>query len=63
MKNLIGSKPGYANITCSNIEHIPYNLIFTTKFNDSVVLVMIISWDYLNLSLVNEYNHHFVKTN
>jgi hypothetical protein len=63
MKNLIGSKPGYANITCSNIEQIHYKLIFTTKFNDSVVLVMIISWDYLNLSLANEYNHHFVKTN
>jgi hypothetical protein len=26
---------GYANITCSNIENISYNLIFTAKFNDS----------------------------
>ena len=42
MKNLIGSKPGYANITCSNIEQIHYKLIFTTKFNDSVVLVVTI---------------------
>jgi hypothetical protein len=45
----------YTSITCSKIEHIPYNLIFTTKFNDSSILIMIISWDYLNLSLVNEY--------
>ena len=37
------------------IEHIPYNLIFTTKLNDSSILFTIISWDYLNLSLVNEY--------
>jgi hypothetical protein len=31
------------------IENIPYNLIFTTKFNDSLILIMIISWDNLNL--------------
>jgi len=37
------------------MEHIPYNLIFTTKFNDSEILFTIISWDYLNLSLANEY--------
>ena len=42
-------------ITCSKIEHIPYNLVFTTKFNDFSILIMIISWDYLNLSLANEY--------
>jgi hypothetical protein len=30
------------------IEHIPYNIIFTTKFNDSSILITIISWDYLN---------------
>ena len=34
---------------------IPYNLISTTKFNDSSILIMIISCDYLNLSLANEY--------
>jgi hypothetical protein len=42
-------------ITCSNITHIPYNLIFTTKFNDSSILFTIIPWDYLNFSLANEY--------
>jgi hypothetical protein len=42
-------------ITCSNIEHISYNLIFTTKFNDSSILITIISWGYLNLSLANKY--------
>jgi hypothetical protein len=31
-----------------------YNLIFTTKFNDSSILITIISWDYLNLSLADE---------
>ena len=36
-------------------EHIPSYLIFTTKYNDSSILIMIISWDYLNLSLVKEY--------
>jgi len=36
-------------------EHNPYNLIFTTKFNDSSILITIIAWDYLNLSLANEY--------
>jgi hypothetical protein len=38
-------------ITCSKISNIPYNLIFTTKFNDSSSLLTI---DYLNLSLANE---------
>ena len=42
MKSIKCSKPGYTSITCSKIEHIPYNLIFTTK-------------SYLNLSLANEY--------
>ena len=41
--------------TASKIEHNPYNLIFTIKFNDSSILITIISWDYLNLSLANEY--------
>jgi hypothetical protein len=44
MKSVNCSKPG-----CTPI---PYNLIFTTQFND---LITIISWDYLNLSLANEY--------
>ena len=33
----------------------PYNLILTTKFNDSSILISIISWDHLDLSLANEY--------
>ena len=45
----------YKYIICSNIDHIPYNLIFTTKFHDSSILITIISWDYFNLSLANEY--------
>ena len=54
------SKPGYASITCSKIENIPNNLIFTAKFNDSSILITIISWDYLNLNVANEYvgNHN-----
>jgi len=55
MKSVNCSKPGYRSITYSKIEHIPYNLIFTTKFNDCLILITIISWDYLNLSLINEY--------
>jgi hypothetical protein len=34
-------KPDYASITCSTISNIPYNLIFTTKFNDSSILITI----------------------
>jgi hypothetical protein len=30
----------------------------TTKFNDSEILVTIISWNYLNLSVANEYIGH-----
>ena len=29
--------------------------MFTTKFNDSSILITIISCDYLNLSLADEY--------
>ena len=63
----------YTSITCSTISNIPYNLIFTTKFNDSSILITIISCDYLNLSLADEhvgdvtiptqaieYNQHFL---
>jgi len=42
-------------ITCSKIEHIPYNWIFTTKFKNSSISITIISWDYMNLSFANEY--------
>ena len=50
------SKQGYIiSITCSTIEHTPYNLIFTTKCNDTSILITIISWDYLNLSFANEH--------
>jgi hypothetical protein len=55
MKSVNCSKPGYASITRSKIEHIPYNLTFATKFNDSSILITIISSDYLNLSFGNEY--------
>jgi hypothetical protein len=55
MKSVNCSRPGYTCIICSKIEHIPYNLIFTTKFNDSLILITIISWDYLKLLLVNKY--------
>jgi hypothetical protein len=58
MKSVNCFKPGYTSITitCSKI---PYNLIFTTIFNDSSILIMIISRDYLNLSLANEYAGDF----
>ena len=41
MKSVNWSKPGYASITCSTISNIPYNLIFTTKYNDSSILITI----------------------
>jgi hypothetical protein len=49
MKNVSWPKPGYASITSSTISNIPYDLIFATKFNDSSILITIISCDYLNL--------------
>jgi hypothetical protein len=55
MKSINWTKPGYASITWSTISNIPYNLIFTTKFNDSSILITIISCDYLNLSLADEH--------
>jgi hypothetical protein len=55
MKSVNCTKPGYTSITCSKIEHIPYNVIFTTKCNISSILITNISLGYLNLSLVNEY--------
>jgi hypothetical protein len=55
MKSVIWPKPDYASITCSTISNIVYNLIFTTKFNDSSILITIISCDYLNLSLADEH--------
>jgi hypothetical protein len=72
MKNVSWPTPGYSNITCSTISNISYNLLFTTKFNDSSIFITIISCDYLNLSLADEhvgdvtiptqvieYNHNF----
>ena len=51
-----GPKPGcYTSIICSKTSNIPYNLNFTTQFNDSSILMTIVSCDYLNLSLANEY--------
>jgi hypothetical protein len=55
MKSVSCSKPDNTSITSSKIEHIPYNLILTAKCNDSLILITIISWDYMNLSLANEY--------
>jgi hypothetical protein len=54
-KSVYWSKPGYTSIICSTISNIPYNLIFTTKFNDSSILFTITSCDYLNLSFANEH--------
>jgi hypothetical protein len=73
MKSVSWPKPGYASITCSTISNIPYNLIFTTNFNDSLILITIISCDYLNLSdehvgdvtiptQVIEYNQNFLQS-
>ena len=75
MKSVNWPKPGYTSITCSTISNIPYNLIFTTKFNDSSILISIISYDYLHLSLADEhvgdvtiptqvieYNQNFLQT-
>jgi hypothetical protein len=50
MKSVGWPKPGYTSITCSIISNIPYNLIFTTRFNDSSILIPNISCNYLNLS-------------
>ena len=47
MKSVNFSKPS------SKMFNIPYNLIFTTKFNDSSILITITSWDYF--SVMNEY--------
>jgi len=47
--------PGHTSRTFSKILNIPYNLMFTTKFNDSSILITIISCEYLNLLLTNEY--------
>ena len=56
-KRINCTKPvySYTSITCYKISNIPYKLNFTTKFNDSSILITIISWDYLNLSVANEY--------
>jgi hypothetical protein len=45
----------YTSITCSTISNILYDLIFTTKFNVSLILITNISCDYLNLSLADEH--------
>jgi hypothetical protein len=54
MKSINCSKPRHASITYSKIEH-PCSSIFTTIFNDSSNLIMIISWDNLNFSLAIEH--------
>ena len=55
MKSVSWPKSGYTSITCSTISNILYNLIFTKNFNDSFILITIISCDYLNLSLADEH--------
>jgi hypothetical protein len=55
MKSINWHKPGYASITCSTISNILYNLFFTAKYNDSSILITILSCDYLNLSLADEH--------
>jgi hypothetical protein len=45
---------GNATIPCSKTSNIPYNLFFTTIFNDSSILITIISCEYLNLPLADE---------
>ena len=50
-------------ITCTKISNIPYNSIFTTKFSHSLILIGIISWDYLNLSVANEYTGDITISN
>ena len=52
------SKPGYTSVTCSKIEHIPYDLIFATRFNESLILITIIS----NQISQSEYSIH-IKLN
>jgi hypothetical protein len=53
--DVICKKKNVKCMTCSKIDHIPYNLILTIQFNDSSILITVISWDYLNLWLENEY--------
>ena len=55
MKSVNGPKPGYASVSCSTVSNIPYNLILTKCFNDSSILITIISYNYLNLSLADEH--------
>jgi hypothetical protein len=50
----LANPPG-ENCGYTRISNIPYNLIFTTKFNDSSIEITIISCDYLNLSLADEH--------
>jgi len=46
MKIVNCTKPVYTSISCSKISNIPYNLIFTTKFNEPSILITIISCDF-----------------
>ena len=48
--------PGSGGIITFN-EYVQFlnRLYDITKFNDSSILIMIISWNYLNLSFANEY--------
>ena len=48
MKSINCSKAGYTGMASSKIEHIPYNFIFATIFNDSQILITIISCDYMS---------------
>jgi hypothetical protein len=37
-----------ANYLTGMVTNIPYNLIFITRFNDSLITITIISWDCRN---------------
>jgi hypothetical protein len=53
--NDLSVKVSVNSLMLEAVSNIPYNFIFTTKFNDFSILITIISCDYLNLSLANEY--------
>ena len=63
MKSASWTKPGYASITFSKISNITYNLIFTTKFNDSSILITIISCDMMNTLVTSQYQPKVIEYN
>ena len=62
--NLLGKRVscfnnGYTSITCSKIEHIASNLIFTTAFNDSLILIRLF---HGNISICHWQMNMFVRS-